>query len=853
MPEFDCIFSKRGSLGLELIESPTGYTVLKSAGDGQAAMHNLQAEDTIIFINGNAVGASYDKALNMLRRSGRPVTITFVRPTTQSERIKFLGEKGVARGALGRPPIVKTISPRLAHERDRPQITPSTQDNRFTQPPPPANKPAALQNAPPPPPNKPKPGPSKSSAAALYNNVAPSSAPPIAPPRPRKHRAKAETAGDKTEMRSPRNDVPSEAKPEFVVPSRSNAGGNGFTVPPRRGDGFTVPPRRGNAKSSLAKQQVPSQTQESFVVPARGTNTKNKSKIVARTTVQSSTVSNRPKRHKARPVVVAVPDENIPQAPKTQRSQGMYGSVTGGKIQLSNEEQQRSYDQAQKAAAQQRLRQVPERQNQPGSRPQSSSDQSTVGGFYGGVVEGVQVLNEPTLGRKGSDLFQAAMSNRKNPSPSIPNRPKPNAKGRSRQREVANSVAAVVSPQSAHPVQVPAHRPDPKPKGVGAVGSALSGLMADLDSQVGKVQQIAQQSRRYEEEEEEEKEQHFTNKYGESNYADAFAQNQNVESEQSSMIKYTRSMIFGKKDRHQTLSTSLDSDRRDPRLGPRITREMVFGRRPGDGPVKLTKDMVFGASKSAPLPALDEFSGSGAIRCMEATYDFEAERHDELTFKKGDVIYDVADKDADWVLGWRKGKRGAFPRSYAKVKDDISTRAKWKAKWKFEAEMSDELSFPAGAIICGLESKDNEWAWGSFEGSRGVVPKEYLVRVNHSQALTEAELSLTQSDNLDVRAGVNNALEAVAAVEQATASLLKLQDKYGIGGDKQARTKNSFLSSRTIPSGAKIAIVDFVGERIDELTFRKGDRVDFLRSHDADWDFGEANGKKGLYPKGFVR
>ena len=261
--------------------------------------------------------------------------------------------------------------------------------------------------------------------------------------------------------------------------------------------------------------------------------------------------------------------------------------------------------------------------------------------------------------------------------------------------------------------------------------------------------------------------------------------------------------------------------------------------------------MVFGASKGAPLPAIDDgLVGEGPqIRCVEASYDFTAERFDELTFHRGDVIFDVAEKDADWLVGWIRGKRGAFPRGYVKDLLHSSTRrgGVWKAKWKFDAEMADELSFPVGAVIEGLEAKDTEWAWGSYEGKRGVVPKDYLVKTSWRVTRTVHQY-LPENSNVDVRSGVRTAHDAAAAVEQATMSLLKLQDKYGpgsVGGMAPRASK-----SRGTPMNA---IADFTGERSDELTFRRGDTVVRLRSHDSDWDIGVCHGKEGMYPKDFVR
>ena len=51
------------------------------------------------------------------------------------------------------------------------------------------------------------------------------------------------------------------------------------------------------------------------------------------------------------------------------------------------------------------------------------------------------------------------------------------------------------------------------------------------------------------------------------------------------------------------------------------------------------------------------------------------------------------------------------------------------------------------------------------------------------------------------------------------------------------------------------ALADFEGESYDELTFRKGDEITFVRKHDSDWSIGlhVRSGKEGMYPTNFAR
>lgn len=40
---------------------------------------------------------------------------------------------------------------------------------------------------------------------------------------------------------------------------------------------------------------------------------------------------------------------------------------------------------------------------------------------------------------------------------------------------------------------------------------------------------------------------------------------------------------------------------------------------------------------------------------------------------------------------------------------------------------------------------------------------------------------------------------------------------------------------------------------IEELSFREGDLITVLREEDETWCYGECNGKRGMFPRGFVK
>ena len=262
--------------------------------------------------------------------------------------------------------------------------------------------------------------------------------------------------------------------------------------------------------------------------------------------------------------------------------------------------------------------------------------------------------------------------------------------------------------------------------------------------------------------------------------------------------------------------------------------------------------------------------------------------------------------------GYLRGKKGAFPKGYVKTipSDNRLT------KWAFEAEHSDELSFPKNVVLECIEKKDEEWSWATYQGKRGALPTSYLGKTveggggggggnsgtsgssssssNSSSsssggyvpgslssssyvpgqfssgpstepsytssapsASASAELSPLEQARL-LLGGVQQASAAADAVTAAAASIARLQAKYDIPSASSSSSSATFSSSSSYApsSNSMKALADFRGEAEDELTFRKGDEIIFVRKHDNDWSIGETTGKggrRGMYPTNFAR
>ena len=260
--------------------------------------------------------------------------------------------------------------------------------------------------------------------------------------------------------------------------------------------------------------------------------------------------------------------------------------------------------------------------------------------------------------------------------------------------------------------------------------------------------------------------------------------------------------------------------------------------------------------------------------------------------------------------GYLRGKQGAFPKGYVKTipSDNRLT------KWAFEAEHSDELSFPKNVVLECIEKKDEEWSWATYQGKRGVLPTSYLGKTveggggggggrrsggsnsgtsgsNSSSssssnggggyvpgslssssyvpgqfssgpstepsytssapsASSSAELSPLERARL-LLGGVQQASAAADALTAASAKIAQLQAKY----DSPSASSSSSSSSYAPSSNSMKALADFRGEAGDELTFRKGDEIIFVRKHDNDWSIGrhKLSNREGMYPTNFAR
>ncbi|KAL1393859.1 hypothetical protein HDK64DRAFT_261224 [Phyllosticta capitalensis] len=169
-------------------------------------------------------------------------------------------------------------------------------------------------------------------------------------------------------------------------------------------------------------------------------------------------------------------------------------------------------------------------------------------------------------------------------------------------------------------------------------------------------------------------------------------------------------------------------------------------------------DPARGASQAAAEASFGGAAGhtaaqSGGKRAV-AQYDYEKAEDNELELHEGEVISNIDMVDEDWWMGQNsRGDTGLFPSNYVELVDDepepaaaapapaaapvpaapaapaaapASAGKTATALYDYEAAEDNELSFPDGATIQGIEFPDDDWWFGEYGGKAGLFPSNYV-------------------------------------------------------------------------------------------------------------------------------
>lgn len=139
----------------------------------------------------------------------------------------------------------------------------------------------------------------------------------------------------------------------------------------------------------------------------------------------------------------------------------------------------------------------------------------------------------------------------------------------------------------------------------------------------------------------------------------------------------------------------------------------------------------------------------------KVTFDYDAEKDDELTMKAGDMVEVTKQDDEGWWTGILQGKEGAFPSNFVELVEGgaaapaaakpmgppkggigaafmgavvkTNKAEQCKVLHDYKAENSDELSLKAGDIVEITEKGVDEGWWeGKVNGQTGVFPNNFV-------------------------------------------------------------------------------------------------------------------------------
>lgn len=222
---------------------------------------------------------------------------------------------------------------------------------------------------------------------------------------------------------------------------------------------------------------------------------------------------------------------------------------------------------------------------------------------------------------------------------------------------------------------------------------------------------------------------------------------------------------------------------------------------------------------------------------MIATYDFDGEEGNELSFREGEVIDVIEKDDSGWWLGKIGERVGVFPSSRTKpyVKPVAMSGANLATqKAAGRGVRATSIKSTMASVQAG---EDGNGMVHAIEAPITAAPSGETTNVGEENPATDNET--------DAAAGGTG----VGAENQQ-------QEEDGAGAaddskrDEGGTEEGAVLSSRALFQCK--ALYDFPGEDEADLAFVADQVIDVLEIIDDNWLRGAINGREGIFPKNFV-
>ncbi|KAF2463022.1 uncharacterized protein BDR25DRAFT_298737 [Lindgomyces ingoldianus] len=193
----------------------------------------------------------------------------------------------------------------------------------------------------------------------------------------------------------------------------------------------------------------------------------------------------------------------------------------------------------------------------------------------------------------------------------------------------------------------------------------------------------------------------------------------------------------------------------------------VGAKEPARGAGVAVAATTFGVAAVAGATAIGAGAGAGAGsgdssggKRAVIQYDYEKAEDNEIGLREGEYVTHIEMVDEDWWMGQNSaGETGLFPSNYVELVEDNEEGGEGvgappslpshpsaaeeeppagpsqpaggagptaTALYDYDAAEDNELSFPEGATITGVEFPDEDWWLGNFNGQSGLFPANYV-------------------------------------------------------------------------------------------------------------------------------
>jgi len=209
-------------------------------------------------------------------------------------------------------------------------------------------------------------------------------------------------------------------------------------------------------------------------------------------------------------------------------------------------------------------------------------------------------------------------------------------------------------------------------------------------------------------------------------------------------------------------------------------------------------------------------------KTCKVLFDFQSRKPEELSLKKGETLENVGKVSDEWWKGRNKdGKVGVFPANYVVVIDLDKVLKTVVARYDFEANKPDRISFKKGERIAVLAEVSADWWTGkNAAGETGLFPSNYVAEEEVLAARTKPTRSTGDEEATGTSKRVTPAAKSIDAGAKTTFTSATLKDfpiqfkmpsqavpslKIGASDDATARTARADAKEKLMQLNALLS------------------------------------------------